>query len=90
MHPLMLLPLHFSAASVGRNNLRSWGNSSKKLQFFTASGKRFFSPTKPLILQAKTAVKPNNVKYVFLTGGSNAGAFFNEEAHEEKRAHFGL
>ena len=43
------------------------GHFSKKAGFFTASRKRFFSETKPLILQAKTAVKPNNVKYVFLT-----------------------
>jgi hypothetical protein len=38
-------------------------------KIFTASRKRFFQTTKPLILMAKTTVKYSNVKYVFLTEG---------------------
>jgi hypothetical protein len=51
------------------------GHISKKAGFFTASRKRFFSGTKPLILLAKTAVKPNYVKYVFLTEARKKAGF---------------
>ena len=56
-------------------------NFNKKAGFFTASRKRFFSRTKPLILQAKTAVKPNNVKYVFLTGLLKNRVFHSRGIH---------
>jgi len=55
----------------GLSDLR--GTSSALAQFgrnsqnFTASRKRFFSGTKPLILLAETTVKYTFVKYVFLT-----------------------
>jgi len=48
---------------------------SKYAGIFTASGKRFFSGTKALILLAETTVKYSNVKYVFLTRGLKTGLF---------------
>jgi hypothetical protein len=50
-----------------RGTASTLAHFSRNSQIFAASGKRFLSATKPLILLAKTTVKPNNVKYVFLT-----------------------
>ena len=79
MEILPFPPFSLPAACARHDSCASLAHSSRTGRFFTASRKRFFQTTKPLILLAETIVKYINVKYVFLTGGSKKGSFFGKD-----------